>query len=128
MTVIQDYAISKAKVAGDAADVLVEYTGIGEIDDHFDFKFYVPSRAESLKVRVIYHLVRQRETQRSSGATGVGEGETGAWRIEYAGTPAYVRSESAIKYLSHVRDSDPLVSNRQHAARAIAILARQRKP
>jgi len=127
MTIIQDYAISKAKVEGDAADVLVEYTAIGEIDDHFDFKLYVPSRAEPIKVRVSYHLVRQREAQRSSGATGVGAGESSGWRIEYASTPAYVHAESAIKYLLRVRDSDPLASNRQNAAKAIAILERQRK-
>ena len=126
--IIRDYSISKAKIAEDKADLFVEYVVLGQIDDHFSFKPFLPGLTEPIKMRVNYHLERQNDARRSSSKlAGGGASQLDAWRIQYADVPSYVRPQPAIRYLSRIQNSDPIASNRQNAARTIAILQHQRK-
>lgn len=122
IVIIHDYAISKATTRGDEADLFVEYSVIGKIDEHFDFKPYMPELRGPIKIRVNYHLRREGDGQRVEASTFE------PWRIEHVDMPPYVRSNYAIRYLLRVQNNAPIASNRRNAAKAIAILRGQEKP
>jgi len=113
--VAEDFAVSSASVHGDFADLFVEYIVLGQIDSEFRFKSLAPN---PVKVRVNYRLARSVD---ASGATAA------KWRIEPPLQPPYVSVSAAIRYLSQLRETEGITTNRENVDATISTLKRKQK-
>jgi hypothetical protein len=118
--VVSHYDVNLVSVKDDTADVIVEYTVIGKINNNLIFEPFAhsnlpPGEISSSELQVKFHLAKQND--------GAHE-----WRISEVYLAPLVLVSSAIEYLEDVRKVDPISEYRVNAEKSIAILRNSLKP
>jgi hypothetical protein len=131
--VVKDFVIPDAMVVGNKAELWVEYIYLGQLNSAGRFSdLYFPPEASSVrgpvKVRVVYNLILAERHWQPGADGGPAREITGPaeWRIEGSAPEPRVTVDTALRYLTHMRDksSDPVI--KKNADRSIATLKRLR--
>ena len=120
VVVIRDFVVSRPSLKDTRAEFYVEYVQLGKIDpSHARFSHVLP-----LKVRAEFFVVMmERPNSKSPGQNDQSVGSPN-WQIEGAPPEPHLTTDSAIAYLTSLRDEAPDPSTRKNAERGISALRR----
>lgn len=126
--VIKDYAVGPAEVVGTSAKAYVEYIELGVLDSSPRFAdLPKPFSPGPIKVRKEYELKLSesyseaepnRKTSKTSGAL--------QWKIERTPSEPRITVDTAIRYVTNLRDHAPDSKGKDRAEAALKSLQRQK--